>query len=338
MVKQIDKIGLDVEFAVKDKEGRILYVDDRLTKDYSIGHDGGTLELRPDPAKDPQELVENLRKLMEKFHKQHPNLVLSTKDTKYPLGGHLHFSFTSENWKEKEKELFKTCEYAIGDAFWLSEETRRYNEDLWNDIGYYQVHPKTFEYKKSASSIAFHPEFLFLTVKLASYWIENQPQEYPTDLHAKLSPLTQQERSEYLRLFHVYKTNDISDKVIEFWLYNSPVPKPKLKIDFHLSNSWDAEVKEDILSALYGYNLYVFIDLLPGKEKRANIKIDGYEKIESLEVKCPVFPYVKLPAFLRKKENWLKEKDKVLPALVEYCKVFHSLMSDFDTKVSLVNK
>ncbi|MEM4558218.1 MAG: hypothetical protein QW251_05445 [Desulfurococcaceae archaeon] len=329
----IDKIGLDVEFAVKDKEGRTLYVDDSIAKGYSIGHDGGVLELRPDPAKDPKELVENLRKLMEKFHKQHPSLVLSTKDTKYPLGGHLHFSFTSENWKEKEKALFKVCEYAIGDTFWLSEETRRYNEDLWNDIGYYQVHPKTFEYKKSPSAIAYHPEFLLLTLKLVKHWIEREiPQDQ--DLLTKLSPLTQQERSEYLRLFHVYKTNDISDKVIEFWLYNSPVPEPKLKVDLHLSKSWDEQVKEDILSALSGYNLYVFIDLLPGKEKRANIKIDGYEKIESLEVKCPVFPYVKLPAFLRKKENWLKEKDKVLPALVEYCEVFHSLMSDFDLSIS----
>jgi len=30
MVKQIDKIGLDVEFTVKNKEGRILYVDDSI--------------------------------------------------------------------------------------------------------------------------------------------------------------------------------------------------------------------------------------------------------------------------------------------------------------------
>jgi len=320
----LNKIGLDVEFIVKNKEGSILYVDDRITKDYSIGHDGGVLELRPDPADDPQELVENLKRLIEKFHKQHPDLVLSTKDTKYPLGGHLHFSFVEKDWKDKEKALFKVCEYAIGDTFWLSGELRK-DQELWQDIGEYNTHPKTFEYKKSPSAIAYHPEFLLLTVKLASYWIEREiPQDQ--DLLTKLSPLTNSEKSKYLQLFHAYKTNNLSDKIIDFWLYNAPVPKPKLKIDFHLSNSWDKEVKEDILSALSGYNLYIFIDLIPGKEKRANINIQGYQKIESLDLECPVFPYVKLPALLIKKNNWLKERERILPALVEYCKSFHNLM------------
>ncbi len=332
----IDRIGMDVEFEVKDKEGKVIYVDDKMAKGYSIGHDSGVLELRPEPAKDPQELVENLRKLIENFHKTHPELVLSSKGQKYPLGGHLHFSFTLENWKEKGESFFKTCEYAIGDSFWLSEELRR-NEDLWNDIGYYQVQAKTFEYKKSASAIAYHPEFLSLTLKLASYWIEREiPQDQ--DLITKLSPLTEQERSRYLYLFHAYKSNELSNKIVDFWLYNAQVPEPKLKIDFHLQKSWDEEVKEDILSALSGYKLYVYIDLIPGKEKRANIEIEGYERIESLDLKCPVFPYVKLPAFLIKRENWKKEKDRVLPALVEYCKSFHELMSDFEVRVSLVIK
>ncbi|MEM0326601.1 MAG: hypothetical protein QW733_06190, partial [Desulfurococcaceae archaeon] len=204
-------IGMDIEFEVKDKEGRILYVDDKLANGYSIGHDEGTLELRPDPAKDPQELVENLRKLIEKFHTTYPELILSVKDTKYALGGHLHFSFTEKDWKEKGESFFKACEYAIGDTFWLSGELRK-DQELWQDIGEYNIHPKTFEYKKSPSAIAYHPEFLLLTLKLVKHWIEREiPQDQ--DLLTKLSPLTQQERSEYLRLFHVYKTNDISDKV-----------------------------------------------------------------------------------------------------------------------------
>jgi len=332
----IDKMGMDVEFEVKDKEGRVLYVDDRIAKTYTIGHDQGVLELRPEPAKDPQELVENLRKLIKDFHSQHPELILSVKDTKYPLGGHLHFSFIEKDWKEKETELFIACEYAIGDSFWLSEELRRNNPDLWSDIDYCQVHAKTFEYKKSASAIAYHPEFLSLTLKLAKHWIENIPED--ERLSTKLSPLTEQERSKYLYLFHAYKTNDIKDKVIDFWLYNAQVPEPKLYIDFNLSKSWNEEVKEDILSALSDYTLYVYIDLIPGKEKRANIEIYRYERIESLDLKCPVFPYIKLPAFFIKKENWRKERDRVLPALVEYCKSFHELMSDSEVRVSLVIK
>lgn len=97
-------LGADPEFIML--HGRWPLNAKKLTRDnssYPLGADGNTVsfEIRPDPSKNPLELVANIRQILVNKIIRHPHIynykwisgsyIECSSNVKYPLGGHIHF-------------------------------------------------------------------------------------------------------------------------------------------------------------------------------------------------------------------------------------------------------
>ena len=100
-------LGTDLEFMLRSKQGKMVMASRYFPQKGSVGCDDRTFagdrnrrplaEIRPDPADAPEELVANVKKVLKKAtqlaRRPYPEwLAGSAPFTRYPIGGHLHFS------------------------------------------------------------------------------------------------------------------------------------------------------------------------------------------------------------------------------------------------------
>lgn len=93
------KIGADPEFCLLSRDGESLEDMDHALRDNSLGYDGDgtTLELRPRPSFNPLEVVKNIRGILVKKIKTHPDSLNyqwhcgSYHSGAGSFGGHIHF-------------------------------------------------------------------------------------------------------------------------------------------------------------------------------------------------------------------------------------------------------
>jgi hypothetical protein len=152
------KVGGDPEFEVLNKfvitsANKVLGIEDYDTVS-SIGTDGNSniLEIRPDPAENTIELLNNARKLYEIFSKKYPDATLCSIGNKYPLGAHVHLSIPPT------KALVGFLDTVIGIP------TLCLNSDVRKRIGFTGLNLISekaygFEYR-TATGLWSHPELL----------------------------------------------------------------------------------------------------------------------------------------------------------------------------------
>lgn len=192
---QFVKIGLDVEYELY-KDGTIVDAKDyfpSLRKE--IGMDGyqHQLELRPKPSNTPEELTDNLQRLMNEVYKE--GFTIETKGSVWPIGAHIHFEeFKDDTFMEILDTWVadKVC-HLNGEArgHWQGYSEYRYTDTHWG-----------WEYRSLPSTVTKDRETC-LTIFRLIYGLAN---DYYHDNEIPLIP----EKNDYLvylspneyRIFH----------------------------------------------------------------------------------------------------------------------------------------
>lgn len=113
-------LGADPEFLLFDNENQVVRANNVIPKAGKIGSDGAMIEVRPDPANNPVELVNNIKSIFKSSIKN-DNLnsykwIASTyhKDNirDYPVGGHIHIG-NPKNINKLESESSKFFLFSV---------------------------------------------------------------------------------------------------------------------------------------------------------------------------------------------------------------------------------
>ena len=131
-----------------------------------ISHDGHTQpqrEFRPDPAKTPQELVENIRDLIKisNFFGEDLGVLGNT----FVLGGHIHFGGVGAS-----NEIIQVLDYFLCPFNQFNSEIRRVSK--YGKKGDYRFQPHGFEYRTPPPAWLLTPKLATMTLELSKKCVE----------------------------------------------------------------------------------------------------------------------------------------------------------------------
>jgi hypothetical protein len=167
--KHVIKLGCDPEFEVVDGNGKVFVpAEIGITgTGVPVGADGTgeSLELRPAPSDDPDQVIENMKSLIETIK----DVRLSVEGNVYPIGCHIHFSVnelgtimpTPENLKMFDHFLGYPCSVMNGRKRGKGDQGRGYGA-----MSAYRTEPHGFEYRTLPSAVCAEPKFFKLVLKI----------------------------------------------------------------------------------------------------------------------------------------------------------------------------
>lgn len=143
-----------IEFALQDKRNfkKTLNNDGFEVDKYgNIGWDGSdtTAEIRPKPANTPQEVITNLKEILEKTSKHFNLFDMSTISEFSPIGGHIHFEVPKgEKWSDERRNSIHRKMSSFYLPVLLSENKINLNLRIRQGYGSLKDHriEKKFEY------------------------------------------------------------------------------------------------------------------------------------------------------------------------------------------------
>jgi len=163
-------IGADPEFEVFDN-GRIINASNAyINKSNHVGLDGSgfQVELRPEPAENPEELIQNIKEaLMDYYYNNKYNLCLSGHV--YPLGFHLHAAWESSCDSNDAWVISKQADRFLGQLFLNSSGRAR---GSYKKLCQYRYNSAPYknrqgtEYRSLPSIIAFSEKHLLIILKV----------------------------------------------------------------------------------------------------------------------------------------------------------------------------
>jgi len=155
-------LGTDPEFEESEstEEYRPIYTNVEGGTSAPVGRDGAgaQIEIRPQPASDPKQLVENIRTLIS----QCPPIAI--KGDRFPLGGHIHFGGI-----RPETGALKVLDDFLGKKLInLSGRAR----SSYKRLGAFETKTWGFEYRTLPSAWLHNPEISYIVLKLAKKLME----------------------------------------------------------------------------------------------------------------------------------------------------------------------
>jgi hypothetical protein len=298
-------LGGDPEFELVDSLGKVknASVADEFNENTPygvVGIDGSgyQIELRPNPG-DPDEVVTNIHKLLEKFNSLHSGIFsLAPSSELYPCGGHIHIGVTPLPNEDYYTTLTTVLDDFIGRP--TSKLNGRARED-GNELGYGKIgdwrrQNYGMEYRTPPNAIWKNPELarivLKLTYNLAVILANNLGLEYSTPIDkiqlVSIGGLTELETSIYLAECQKLAPSK-KECLLAAWDVKPVTPKPRIRICYH--DYWCGEVKriinklfatvevsKSINLEFYGLRLSlgnVFTFDLPRKEKVPSTRRGG---------------------------------------------------------------
>jgi hypothetical protein len=248
-------LGADPEFEVIDNGCVIMcpttvvkgnFNDMRLVE--KVGTDGARtqIELRPDPALTPEELIENIRKLFNDINHYH----ISAKGQGYPIGGHIHFGLVKEvglpNKLPVSNDFLRLLDLFLGNSFIpLSGSARGQYTQLGTNGGY-RDQPHGFEYRPLPACVFAEPELCRIILKIA----HNLATRFYNEVTVKVSDktpvfedykaigITEAEYNYFQNFINNYDAEDYAENIINYWVtkYDNP-----LTLQFF--DLWSADIK-----------------------------------------------------------------------------------------------
>lgn len=109
------KLGADPEFLIFDKNGEVIVASSVISGQRRLGVDGNhdIAELRPSPSENPEEVVGDIRRVLQRWWSNNPELAeytwragaygKSADGRAYPIGGHIHIGLAK--WDKKYASL-----------------------------------------------------------------------------------------------------------------------------------------------------------------------------------------------------------------------------------------
>ncbi len=193
-----------------------------------ISHDGHTQpqrELRPDPADNPAELVENIRDLIRisSFF----NEDLSVMGNELPLGGHIHIGNASPS-----AELVSVLDYFLFPFNEFSSCTRKGSK--YGKPGDVRIQPHGFEYRTPPAAWLLTPTLARMTLELVQLIVE----KIINDVDVEISDNFNMDE---------YKTNLGTVGFHELWItqFLHEIEWAKSHINEPLAKIWDVEIPKE---------------------------------------------------------------------------------------------
>ena len=157
-------IGADPEFGCLNKRGHVITSTDFVSQEEGIefGSDGNgaTFEIRPEPSKDPIQVVNNIHDIFVRQIIKEPEFIkfkwiAGTWNRGYPYGGHIHFGISNRLITHKDAVNF--LDHYVGVVSLLMEikrhgVKRRY--DGYGRMGDMRKQPWGFEYRPMSSWVS----------------------------------------------------------------------------------------------------------------------------------------------------------------------------------------
>lgn len=164
-------VGCDPEFVLLDKRGKMIHANSILSYHGRLGSDGELGELRPAPAENEYQLVENLRELIvglkEKCDKYGLDAQAHSYFRRFLLGFHIHIDmpdevlyFVSEKTEGFLKNMAFVMDYLVGVPSMLIEDnSARRLTKLYGNPSDKRLSARTLEYRTLGGSHLRHPDY-----------------------------------------------------------------------------------------------------------------------------------------------------------------------------------
>lgn len=156
-------IGADPEFGIL-KEGRkfqnaySFIPSDEHSKEFGCDGYSAIAEIRPPPANDPLNLVDNIRTVLRSGARRgwiplNNEWRAGSIVLRRPIGGHIHFGVSATNRIENRPELIKSLDTYLAHTLALIEkpERARFRRNRFGGLGDWRTQPHGFEYRPPAS-------------------------------------------------------------------------------------------------------------------------------------------------------------------------------------------
>ena len=212
-----------------------------------IGLDGAgeQVEFRPEPADTPKELVENFECLLIEFARIYPEYSLTCAGNRYPIGGHVHFSFPPE------PKFIRILDNWIGS---LLIETSGKARGSYKKLSAYRNQPHGFEYRTPPSSFFVSKKALLNILKIfytlaTEYFVGSEIPGIPEPEAVKKLGIEKEYR--YLLGFvrHYWKWN--KDLLINWKIRKKEQHESLFELQIYFHDEWHlSEIKEDIRNAV----------------------------------------------------------------------------------------
>jgi len=204
--KQIETItlGCDPEFFLLDRQSKKLLRAYMFFKKFGeVGNDGILAEFRPKPTLTPQDLTNNIYKLIVKTKKllstnsiHNPDDIIlhaASSYEGYTAGFHLHYGLPKEMLGRKSdrlvviKKIMRALDYYIGIPAIMAEEVTDFKRRVNTYVSYgkpsdFRIDHRTLEYRVPGGSLLRHPDLTLGLIALGSTVI--------TDLMVKVKSIT----------------------------------------------------------------------------------------------------------------------------------------------------
>lgn len=259
--KVVITLGADPEFEVINDGCVIMcpttvvkgnFNDMRLVE--KVGTDGARtqIELRPDPALTPEELVGNIRTLFEDINHYH----ISAKGQGYPIGGHIHFGLVKQNGLPNKlpvnQDFLRLLDIYLGNLLVsLSGQARGQYTQLGTNGGY-RDQPHGFEYRPLPACVFAEPELCRIILKIAHALATSFYNNNVTIVSGKtageedyLQIITADEYEYLMDFINNYDAEDYVENVVEAW-----VPKYDNPLTIQFFDLWNADIKAKFITEI----------------------------------------------------------------------------------------
>ncbi|MFZ8784062.1 putative amidoligase domain-containing protein, partial [Thermocrinis sp.] len=217
-----------------------------------IGTDGcsAIAELRPSPWDIPEYYVDEVRDILEIIKERAPEVVLSVKGDKFPLGGHIHVGARNEFIRKILKNNVRVFIEALDDFIGkLLLPTSGAARGKYAVLSAYEIKPHGWEYRTPPASIYGDMETLRITYKLTQKLVEKLLREGELSYEVGedgippfeeyLAFLTEEEARYFLDFPRRWKEGEVCPFLL--------LPKPVI---LGFSGGWEEEMKEPFRAIL----------------------------------------------------------------------------------------
>jgi len=260
-------LGGDPEFELF-KNGRLEHAKDHFNslRD-SVGRDGSgsQVELRPEPATEPEGVLRNFRELLRTLYDE--GYDISAQGDVYPLGGHIHFGVPEFHY-----EFLEVLDDFIGTPTQnLSGDAR----GSYGQLSDYRLQPHGFEYRVIPTAVWSHPRMARITLQIAKALVQRlangeelEYNEPPTvEDYCRIAGLSRAEVKFFLRFCEQRRHERF--QVFAAWRLDPECEDTAVK--FHARSWWEPWAKEEVSKVFHDLRFHCKIMLFGLAEHRGDV-------------------------------------------------------------------
>jgi len=260
-------LGGDPEFELF-KDGRLEYARDHFNSLHDeLGRDGSgaQVELRPEPATEPEGVLRNFRELLRTLRNE--GYDVSARGDVYPLGGHIHFGVPEFHY-----EFLEALDDFVGTPTQILSGLARGSYGRLSD---YRLQPHGFEYRVIPAAVWSHPRMARITLQIAKAIVQRlangEELEYndpPTvEDYQKVAGLSRAE----VRFFLRFCERRLHERFQVFAAWRMEPEEQGTAVRFHARSWWEPWAGEEVSKVFHDLRFHTRILLFGLAEDRGDV-------------------------------------------------------------------